>query len=258
MEFELIQLNVEDRWATVTINRPDVRNALNAQVLEEMKEALDEVGQREDVDGVIFTGAGEKAFAAGADIKQLRDKEALDALSPGMQAMYDKLADFEKPTIAMINGVAAGGGCELALACDIRVASTKAKIGLPELNLGIIPGAGGTQRLTRLVGKGKAVEMILRGKLIAAEEAHRIGLVNDVVEPEALEKKTQEITADISAKGPLAVRLAKMVVIRGADSNLESAQLLEKLAQAVAFQSDDKYEGTSAFLEKRKPNFQGK
>ncbi|AXF55189.1 enoyl-CoA hydratase/isomerase family protein [Salicibibacter kimchii] len=258
MEFELIQLDVKERWATVTINRPDVRNALNAQVLEEMEEALDEVGQRGDVDGVIFTGAGEKAFAAGADIKQLRDKKALDALSPGIQAMYDKLADFEKPTIAMINGVAAGGGCELALACDIRLASTKAKIGLPELNLGIIPGAGGTQRLTRLVGKGKAVEMILRGKLVAADEAHRIGLVNDVVEPEALEEKTREITADISAKGPLAVRLAKMVVIRGADSNLESAQLLEKLAQAVAFQSDDKYEGTNAFLEKRKPNFQGK
>ncbi|QQK76394.1 enoyl-CoA hydratase/isomerase family protein [Salicibibacter cibarius] len=258
MDFEFIQLNVEDRWATITINRPDVRNALNAQVLEEMETALDDVDRRADVDGVIFTGAGEKAFAAGADITQLREKEALDALSPGMQAVYDKLADFEKPTIAMINGVAAGGGCELALACDIRVASTKAKIGLPELNLGIIPGAGGTQRLTRLVGKGKAVEMILRGKLIAADEAHQIGLVNDVADPEALEENVREITADISAKGPLAVRLAKMVVTRGADSNLESAQLLEKLAQAVAFQSDDKYEGTSAFLEKRKANFQGK
>lgn len=258
MDFELIQLNVENRWATITINRPDVRNALNAQVLQEMEAALDDVHRRSDVDGVIFTGAGEKAFAAGADIAQLRNKEALDALEPGMQDVYDKLAAFEKPTIAMINGVAAGGGCELALACDIRVASTKAKVGLPELNLGIIPGAGGTQRLTRLVGKGKAVEMILRGKLIVADEALRIGLVNDVAEPEVLEEKVREITADISAKGPLAVRLAKMVVTRGADANLETAELLEKLAQAVAFQSEDKNEGTSAFLEKRKANFQGK
>ncbi|QDI90312.1 enoyl-CoA hydratase/isomerase family protein [Salicibibacter halophilus] len=258
MDFELIQLNVRDRWATVTINRPDVRNALNAQVLQEMEAALDDVDRRSDVDGVIFTGTGEKAFAAGADITQLRNKEALDALEPGMQDVYDKLAAFEKPTIAMINGVAAGGGCELALACDIRVASTKAKVGLPELNLGIIPGAGGTQRLTRLVGKGKAVEMILRGKLIVADEALRIGLVNDVAEPEALEEKVREITADISAKGPLAVRLAKMVVTRGADANLETAELLEKLAQAVAFQSEDKNEGTSAFLEKRQANFQGK
>ncbi|WP_343073137.1 enoyl-CoA hydratase/isomerase family protein [Salicibibacter cibarius] len=156
------------------------------------------------------------------------------------------------------NGVAAGGGCELALACDIRVASAKAKIDLPELNLGIIPGAGGTQRLSRLVGKGKAVEMILCGELIDTDEAHRIGLVNDVSAPEELEDKGQEITTDISTKGPLAVRLAKMVVTRGADSNLESAQLLEKLAQAVAFKSNDKYEGTSAFLEKRKTDFQGK
>ncbi|MBB6448787.1 enoyl-CoA hydratase [Geomicrobium halophilum] len=258
MDGELIQLKIEERWATVTINRPEVRNAINTQVLEEIEYALDEVGNRSDVNGVIFTGAGEKAFAAGADIQQLQNKEAIDALSPGMQSVYDKLADFEKPTIAMINGAAAGGGCELALACDIRVASSKAKIGLPELNLGIIPGAGGTQRLTRLVGKGKAVEMILRGKLIDADEAHRIGLVNAVGSPEELEGKVREITEDISAKGPLAVRLAKMVVTRGADSNLETAELLEKLAQAVAFQSGDKYEGTSAFLEKRKANFQGK
>ncbi|WP_408010391.1 enoyl-CoA hydratase/isomerase family protein [Pseudalkalibacillus sp. A8] len=175
-----------------------------------------------------------------------------------MQQVYDFIEAYKKPTIAMINGFALGGGCELAMACDIRVASTKAKLGLPELNLSIIPGAGGTQRLTRLVGKGKALELILTGKIIPGEEAKNIGLVSEVVEPERLKQKTVEIAEQIIAKGPLAVMLAKLSVNVGAETDMKTALIIEKLSQAILFSSEDKQEGTRAFLEKRKPAFQGK
>ncbi|WP_375088837.1 enoyl-CoA hydratase/isomerase family protein [Peribacillus sp. RS7] len=243
----------------VMINRQKQRNALNKETLDEITEALEELRQDESVECVVFTGKGVESFAAGADISQLREKTMGDALKPGgMQHVYNLIEAYEKPTIAMINGFALGGGCELAMSCDIRIASTNAKIGLPELNLSIIPGAGGTQRLARIVGKGKALEMILMGKIIDANEAFRIGLISEVTSPEDLPAKVEEVASQILAKGPLAVKLAKIAVNLGSDVDLKTGLMIEKLAQAVLFSSEDKKEGTTAFLEKRKPHFQGK
>lgn len=183
----------------------------------------------------------------------------LDALQSGsMSQVYDMIEACKKPTIAMINGFALGGGCELAMACDIRVASTNAKLGLPELNLAIIPAAGGTQRLARLVGKGKALEMILTGKIIEADEAQAIGLVSEVVSPDELVAKTEEMAEKIISKGPLAVMLAKLSVHHGTETDLKTGLIIEKLSQAILFESEDKLEGTSAFLEKRKADFKGR
>lgn len=254
--YQNIEVNKKGLLAYVTINRPELRNALNKETLQEMIDALHEIKADDTVGCVIFTGKGDKSFAAGADISQLRQKTALDVFkSGGMQEVYDQIEMFEKPTIAMVNGFALGGGCELALACDIRVASVNAKFGLPELNLSIIPGAGGTQRLARLVGKGKALDMILTGKIIDGEEAYRMGLVSEVVSQDELAAKTQEVAGKILAKGPLAVKLAKLVVQSGFDTDQRTGLLIEKLAQAVLFSTEDKNEGTSAFLEKRKPAF---
>jgi enoyl-CoA hydratase len=259
MEFTNILVEVKERIGFITINRPEVRNALNKETLDEMVQALQKFQQNDEVGCVVFTGSGDKSFAAGADIGQLRNKTAIDVFTEGsMQEVYDRIESFEKPTIAMINGFALGGGCELAMACDIRIASSNAKLGLPELNLSIIPGAGGTQRLTRLVGKGKAIEMILTGKIISGEEAERIGLVSETVEPENLLEKVKEIADKILAKGPLAVKLAKISVQMGAETDMKTGLMLEKLSQAILLNSQDKQEGTSAFLEKRKPNFIGK
>ena len=245
--------------AYIVINRPDQRNALTKDTLEDIKEALEDVRKDDSIACLVFTGQGDRSFAAGADIGQLREKTALDALtSGGMQDVYNLVESFEKPTIAMINGYALGGGCELALSCDIRVASTTAKLGLPELNLSIIPSAGGTQRLVRIVGKGKALEMILMGKVVDAEEAHRIGLVSEVTNPEDLEEKVEQVADQILSKGPLAVKLAKLAVNLGSDVDMKTGLMIEKLAQAVLFSTEDKREGTTAFLEKRKPEYQGR
>lgn len=257
--FANIDLIKKGQLAYIVINRPEQRNALTKETLGEITEALEDIRKDESIACLIFTGQGNKSFAAGADIGQLREKSALDALSPsGMQDVYNLIESFEKPTIAMINGYALGGGCELAMACDIRVASTTAKLGLPELNLSIIPSAGGTQRLVRIVGKGKALEMILMGKLIDAEEAHRIGLVSEVTNPEDLEEKVEEVAGQILSKGPLAVKLAKIAMNLGSDVDMKTGLMIEKLAQAVLFSSEDKREGTTAFLEKRKPEYQGR
>ncbi|QHT47740.1 enoyl-CoA hydratase/isomerase family protein [Bacillus sp. SB49] len=259
MKEKMLQYGKEGKLAYLRIDRPEVRNALNKQTLEEMSEALDRASADPEVELVVFTGSGEKAFAAGADISQMPDKKGIDALKENdMQQVYDRIESFEKPTVAMVNGLALGGGCELAMACDIRIASSNAKFGLPELNLSIIPGAGGTQRLTRLVGKGKALEMILTGKVIEAEEALRIGLVTDMVPPEHLKAKVEEVSAKILAKGPLAVQLAKLTVHMGAETDMKTGLLLEKLSQAILFNSEDKNEGTKAFMEKRRAVFQGK
>jgi len=204
---------------------------------------------------IIITGAGEKAFVAGADIKELHERTMLEALVPGMQKVYREIEQSSKVTIAVINGHALGGGCELALACDLRVVANHAKIGLPELNLAIIPGAGGTQRLMRIVGKGRALEMILTGKIIDGQEAERIGLVTQSVESNDLKNVTNQLVESILSKGPLALKLAKMVINRGQDVDLDTALMLEKLAQTVLFASEEKHEGTQAFLEKRRPNY---
>ncbi|PTL37756.1 enoyl-CoA hydratase/isomerase family protein [Alkalicoccus saliphilus] len=249
---------VENRAAWITINRPEQRNAINKDVLNEIDEALVKFEQDENVRVIIFTGAGEKSFAAGADIKQLSERKMLEALIPGMQKTYKNIENCSKATIAAINGFALGGGFELALACDIRIAAKEAKLGLPELNLAIVPGAGGTQRLSRIAGKGKALEMILLGKIIDGEEAERCDIVSASVPKEELIDEAYKMAETIASKGPVAVHLAKIAVHRGSDVDLETAQVIEKFAQTIAFGTEDKQEGTTAFLEKRKPDFQNK
>ena len=194
----------------LTLNRPDTRNALDAQTLTEIDAAFSDAESDQEIRVIVVQGAGGKSFAAGADIKQLHEREALVALIPGMQGLYSKIESCSKVTIAAVNGFALGGGCELALACDIRIATKNAKFGLPELNLGIIPGAGGTQRLSRIVGKGRALDMILTGKFIDGEEAERIGLVTYLTDEEGLVEKAEAVAADVMRKGPVAVQLAKV------------------------------------------------
>ncbi|WP_328197832.1 enoyl-CoA hydratase/isomerase family protein [Cytobacillus kochii] len=257
--YENIIVKKEGQLAYIYINLPEVRNRLSKETLSEIRDALVEIKHDGVTQLVVFTGEGDKAFAAGADIIQLNEKEMLDVFATGsMQEIYDEIEAYDMPTIAMINGLALGGGCELALACDIRVMADHAKIGLPELNLSIIPGAGGTQRLSRIVGKGKALEMILLGKFLSAEEAMTHGLVTEVVPLQFLKDKVDEIAEQILAKGPLAVKLAKMAVQYGAETDQKTGQIIEKLAQAVLFATADKKEGTKAFMEKRKPVFTSK
>lgn len=258
MDFNNILVREEEGIGFITVNRPELRNALNIDTLLEIEKALDVLRDDENIRVIIFTGAGEKSFAAGADINQLSKRTMIDALKPNMTATYRKIEDYEKPTIAAINGYALGGGLELALACDIRVASLNAKVGLPEVGLGIMPGAGGTQRLSRIIGKGKAMELILTGDVITAAEAERLNLISKAVPQEELMGTAKEYARRISLKGPLALRMAKAAVNRGADMEMETALYLEKLAQTILIGSEDKLEGTQAFLEKRTPQFKGK
>jgi enoyl-CoA hydratase/carnithine racemase len=250
-----VTAELRGRVAVVTVNRPEVRNALNFGVLDGIEAALDAFERREDVGAVVFTGAGEKSFVAGADISQLVGYTLRDGLRARMQRLYDRVQDLELPTIAAVNGFALGGGNELAMSCDIRIAAGNARFGLPETNLGILPGAGGTQRLSRLVGLGRAQEMILTGRIIDAEEALRIGLVTSVVPAEELMGAALATAETILAKGPLAVRLAKLVVRNGAETDQRTGLLLERLAQSLLYASDEKAEGASAFLEKRPARF---
>ncbi|PAV30867.1 enoyl-CoA hydratase [Virgibacillus profundi] len=256
--FESLNVEIKEGIYWLTLNRPEARNALDAKMLEEIDTALVEAEADEDVRVIIIQGAGGKSFAAGADIKQLNTRKPLEALIPGMQGLYQKLENSKKVTIAAVNGYALGGGCELALACDIRIATNKAKLGLPELNLGIIPGAGGTQRLARIVGKGRALDMILTGKIIDGEEAERIGLVTYFVSEDELTSKVESIAGDILKKGPVAIQLAKFAVHKGYDIDEGTAMWIEKLSQAVAFGTEDKDEGTKAFIEKRKAEFKNR
>ncbi len=258
MGFENILLEKEGQLGIISINRPEVRNALDGKTVKEIEQAIEMLEQDEEVGVIVFTGVGEKSFAAGADIKVLREKQALDALVPGMSATYRLIENCQKPTIAAINGYALGGGCELAMACDIRIAADHAKLGLPELNLSIIPGAGGTQRLSRLIGKGRAMDLILTGDMISAEKAERIGLVSEVVPAGELRQAVREKAEKILSKGPLAVRLAKLSINRGLELDMDTALMMEKLAQAILFGSEDKNEGTQAFIEKRSPQFKGR
>lgn len=254
-----IDVVIKDGIYWLTLNRPEVRNALDANMLNEIDQAFTEAEANDDVRVIVVQGAGEKSFAAGADIRQLNERKPLEALVPGMQGLYRKIENCSKVTIAAVQGYALGGGCELAMSCDIRIASKSAKFGLPELNLGIIPGAGGTQRLARIVGKGRALDMILTGKIIDGEEAERIGLVNYFVEEaEQLEEKIKEVAQAAMKKGPVAVLLAKQAVHKGYDIDEDAALWIEKLSQAVAFSTDDKHEGTLAFLEKRQAQFKNR
>jgi enoyl-CoA hydratase/carnithine racemase len=254
---ETLTLEVDDRLAVVTVDRPEVRNALSRQVIAELHDVLTELRDRDDVGLVAFTGAGDKAFVAGADIAQLRHYDLHTGLDAALQRAFDEVEAFPKPTVAAVNGFALGGGCELAMACDIRIASDNARFGLPETTLSVLPGAGGTQRLARLVGTGRAIEMILTGRFVDAAEAHAIGLVTAVTPPDGLRAELRRLTDTILAKGPLAVRLAKLVIRAGMDADQRTGQVVEQLAQTLLYTTADKAEGTTAFLEKRPPNFRG-
>lgn len=257
--FENILLERRGRVALITINRPDKLNALNIKTREELANALDQLRADEGIRVVVLTGAGEKAFVAGADINEFAGRTAVQQRSV-MKArnIFVTAEDFPKPLIAMINGFCLGGGCELALSCDIRVASEKARFGQPEINLGIIPGGGGTQRLTRLVGEGKAMQMILSGEMIDAQEAHRLGLVNEVHPIADLETKTMELANKIAEKSPVALAMAKTAVKAAARTTLREGLDQEIDLFALCFSSEDKEEGVRAFLEKRKPEFKGR
>jgi enoyl-CoA hydratase len=257
--YETLLIERRERVATLTINRPDKRNALNIQTREEGAAALDELRADDAVRVVVITGAGDKAFVAGADIAEFAGRTAItqrDVMTG--RSLFTAIDTFPKPVIAMINGYCLGGGCELAMACDLRVASERASFGQPEINLGIIPGGGGTQRLTRLVGEGKAMELILTGELISAHAAHAIGLVNLVVPHEELAAKTTELANRIAEKSPIALRLAKEAVKTAARSSLDEGLRREVDLFALCFSSADKDEGVRAFLEKRKPEFKGR
>jgi enoyl-CoA hydratase len=257
--YETLLLERRDRVALITINRPDKRNALNIKTREEGAALLEELRNDDTVGVVVFTGAGDKAFIAGADIAEFAGRTAMaqrDVMTG--RSLFTAIDTFPKPIIAMINGYCLGGGCELALACDIRIASENASFGQPEINLGIIPGGGGTQRLTHLVGEGKAMELILTGEIIDAKTAYTIGLVNHVVPADQLEAKTIEVANRIADKGPIALRLAKEAVKLASRSLLDEGLRREVDLFALCFSTEDKDEGVKAFLEKRKPVFKGK
>jgi enoyl-CoA hydratase/carnithine racemase len=253
-----VTVDIRDRLAVVTINRPDVRNALSRQVLADLRATLAALRADDEVGVVAVTGAGDAAFVAGADISQLRGYTLHTGLDAEMQRLFDEIEAYEKPTIAAVNGFALGGGCELAMACDIRIAADTARFGLPETNLSVLPGAGGTQRLARLVGTGRAIELILTGRFIRATEAREIGLVTSIVPQPKLLDEVRTVADRILAKGPLAVRLAKLVVRTGMDADLRTGLVVERLAQSLLYTTDDKREGASAFLDKRPPAFQGR
>jgi enoyl-CoA hydratase len=260
MAYENVKVDLRDGIAILTIDRPKVLNALNAATMEEIYHVFAAARDDATVKAVIVTGAGEKAFVAGADINELAQKSPITGkeTSERGQFILNCIERFPKTVIAAINGFALGGGCELALACHIRIASEKAQIGLPEVTLGIIPGYGGTQRMARLLGKAKALELICTGDRIGAAEAERIGLVNKVVPPEQLMSAAEEMARKIISRGPLAIRAAIEAVMIGTEMSLQEGQFLEATLFGLLCASEDTKEGMQAFLEKRPANFKGK
>lgn len=250
----------KDNIGVLTINRPDKLNALSNELIEELGRFLDEVENDDLIRVLVVTGAGEKAFVAGADIQELVDRDALIGrrVSRTRQESFSRIENLSIPVIAAVNGYALGGGLELALACNIRICSDRAQFGAPEVKLGIIPGDGGTQRLPRLVGLGRAMEMILTGDFIDAQEAYRIGLANRVVPHDELMEKTMDLAQKIAKRPPLAVRYAKEAVNRSQEGDTVSGYALESYLHALTCTTEDKKEGVQAFLEKRKGAFKGK
>lgn len=259
MAFKFILTEEKEQTLIITINRPDKLNALNWQTMTEIHTALKDARQTENIRGVIITGAGEKAFVAGADIEELSRNTPVAAKEFALQSqeILGFIENFPKPVIAAVNGFCLGGGCELAMACHIRIASENARFGQPEVNLGIIPGNGGTQRLARLVGKGRAIELILSANMISAAEAYRIGLVNQVSEPENLINTSQKLLATIYSKAPVAVKLSLEAINHGLELTLNEGIQLEANLFGLCMSTEDAKEGTKAFLEKRKPEFKG-
>lgn len=260
MNYQNILIDIREKIAIVTINRPDKLNALNHQTLTELKDAFEQLNSNNDVSVVILTGSGEKAFVAGADISELNKLDMLEAkkFAEFGQSVFSYIENFDKPVIAAVNGFALGGGCELALSCHIRIASDNAKFGQPEVNLGIIPGYGGTQRLARLIGSGLAMEMILTGDMVDANEAYRVGLVNKIYPITDLMSKAWEMAQKISLKGQQAIRLAIKAVKTVEEVSLRQGLNVEASLFALCCGTEDFKEGTSAFLEKRKPVFKNK
>jgi enoyl-CoA hydratase len=260
MSYENLKYETKEQIAAITIDRPKVLNALNMQTMEELRQAFTEARDDKEVRVVILTGAGEKSFVAGADINELAKHSAVEGkeYTHRGQSVLHLIENLGKPVIACINGFALGGGCELAMACTFRLASENAKIGQPEVKLGIIPGYGGSQRLPRLVGKGLAMQMVLTGEHIPAQEAHRIGLVNEVVPQAELLPRAEAIARKIIANGPLAVQWCMEAVNHGLEMSLAEGLYLEATLFGMCCATEDKKEGTTAFLEKRAAAFKGK
>ncbi len=260
MEYKNILLTFEGKIGILTINRPKALNALNIETLKNIQMGIQEVKDHHETKVLILTGAGEKAFVAGADILEMKDMTSIEALNFSKLGHFTlkMIQDLDRPVIAAVNGFALGGGTEIALACDFIYASENARFGLPEVTLGIFPGFGGTQRLPRLIGKGKAKELILTGKMITAQEAYQMGIVNKVVPHTSLMEETKKVANQIAANGAIGVRLAKMVVDAGFNMDLEEACSLESYAFSLGFTTEDQKEGMTAFIEKRKPNFKGR
>lgn len=244
----------------VTINRPKALNALNAETINELDRMFETLENDDSVKAVILTGGGEKSFVAGADITEMQNMSAAEGRAWGKkaQAVFNKIENLPKPVIAAVNGYALGGGCEISMACDIRIASEKAKFGQPEVTLGILPGFGGTQRLSRLVGKGRAKEILFTGDMIDAAEAYRIGLVNKVTAPEELVSTAKEMALKIMSRAPFAIRVCKQAVNTGLNVDLESGVAFEAEVFGLCFATQDQKEGMTAFVEKRKAAFSGK
>ena len=260
MESKYIIYEKSDGIATITLNRPEALNALSKEVVEEILRAIEDVRTDEKTRVVVLTGAGEKAFSAGADIKAMAGMTALKAreLSSMGEKLCVTLENLEKPVIAAINGYALGGGMEVAMACDLRIASENARMGQTEINIGLIPGWGGTQRLTRLVGITKAKELVFTGRMIDAKTAEQIGLLNMAVPADKFREVVHQLAVDLASKAPVALKVAKALITKGADMSLSAALELEREGFGVVGSTDDLKEGTSAFAEKRKPEFKGK
>ena len=260
MTYDTLILERDGAVAVVTINRPKVLNALNAQTVDDIRRAMLELRQDAEVRAVIVTGAGDKAFVAGADIGELATQDPTRGREMAMRGQHvlDLVEQLGKPTIAALNGFALGGGCELAMACTFRVAADTARLGLPEINLGIIPGYGGTQRLARIIGRSQALELILTGRHVAAAEALALGLVTRVVPAATLMDEARALAAELAGKAPLAVRYALEAVTRGLDIPFAQGCALEATLFGLAVATEDMREGTRAFLEKRKPSFTGR
>lgn len=252
-----ILTEIDGPLGIVTLHRPKVLNALNHELMEELVTALEDYDRNDDVRVIILTGS-ERAFAAGADIKEMSDETTISIMLKDQFATWDKIRSVKKPIIAAVSGYALGGGCELMMNCDIIVAAESAQIGQPEINIGVIPGAGGTQRLTRVVGKHKAMEMILTGRPISGKEAKEYGLVNKVVPNETFLDEAKAMAKEIAKKSPVATRLAKESILKVFDTSIAEGLMFERKNFYTLFSSEDQKEGMKAFLEKRQPTFSGK
>lgn len=257
MEFIKVNESYEKHIALIELNRPKELNALNLQLMGELRDALKLLDDNDEVRAIILTG-NEKAFAAGADIKQMSDKTAIDMLKIDQFSTWDQIRKTKKPLIAAVSGFALGGGCELAMTCDMIIASETAKFGQPEIKIGVMPGAGGTQRLTKAVGKARAMEMVLTGKFISGEEAMSYGLVNKVVPVEMYLYEATQLAKEIAKMSPIAAQLAKESVNRSFETHLDEGLTFERKNFYLTFASEDQKEGMKAFVEKRKPEYKGK